>query len=191
MICATGHVGVFDVAGVAAGLKGIPLTSVFRPSPVPALDRLIAGLRTRTGSHVVARKQVMFTLKKVLAEGGAIGLLCDGGGKHSAVIAPFLGTVARTVATPAVLHLASGAPIVVVTVRRTGCMRYRICIHDVIRHAATDDRDRDLREITTRVNEGLSQGIAAAPEQWFWQSRRFRHRPPGEVADAEGMPPLA
>ena len=57
------------------------------------LDRLIANLRTRTGSNVVARKRVMYTLKRILAEHGAIGLLCDGGGKHSAVIAPFLGTV--------------------------------------------------------------------------------------------------
>ena len=190
MICATGHVGVWDVAGVLAGLQGLPLTSVFRPSPVPALDRLIARLRTRTGQNVVARKRVMWTLKKVLADKGAVGLLCDGGGRQSAVVAPFLGTQTRTVATPAVLHLSTGAPIVVVTVQRTGCMRYRLRVHDVISHPPTDDRDRDLQQITTRVNDGLSRGIAEAPEQWFWQSRRFRHRPPGETPTPDGLPPL-
>ena len=191
LICATGHVGVWDVAGHAAGLLGIQLTSVFRPSPLPALNRLIANSRTTTGQTVVARKNVMWTLKKVLAEKEAIGLLCDGGGKHSSVVAPFLGTPARTVATPALLHLATGAPIAVVAVLRTGRSRYKVRVYDVIRHTPSEDRDADLVAITTRINAGLSKAIAEAPEQWFWQSRRFRHRPPGEVAGPDGLPPLA
>lgn len=191
LICATGHVGVWDVAGHGAGLLGLPITSVFRPSPLPALNRLIARLRTTTGQTVVARKNVMWTLKKVLADRELIGILCDGGGKHSSVVAPFLGTPARTVATPALLHLLTGAPIAVVGVLRTGRMRYRVRVYDMIHHAPTADREADLVAITTRVNAGLSQAIAEAPEQWFWQSRRFRHRPPGEVPGPDGLPPLA
>ncbi len=190
LICATGHVGVWDVAGTAAGLLGMPITSVFRPSPLPALNRLIERLRTRTGQTVVARKNVMWTLRKVLAERGVVGILADGGGKHSSVVAPFLGTDSRTVATPAVLHLLTGAPIAVLAVLRTGPMRYRLRVYDVVQHAASGDRERDLVAITTRVNRGLGQAIAEAPEQWFWQSRRFRHRPPGEVAGPDGLPPL-
>ena len=48
-----------------------------------------------------------------------------------------------------------------------------------------------LLAITTRINRALGRGIAEAPEQWFWQSRRFRHRPPGEVPGPDGLPPLA
>lgn len=191
LICATGHVGVWDVAGHGAGLLGLPITSVFRPSPLPALNRLIARLRTTTGQTVVARKNVMWTLKGVLADRELIGILCDGGGKHSSVVAPFLGTPARTVATPALLHLLTGAPIAVVGVLRTGRMRYRVRVYDMIHHPPTADREADLVAITTRVNAGLSQAIAEAPEQWFWQSRRFRHRPPGEVPGPDGLPPLA
>ena len=191
LIFATGHMGVWDVAGHAAGLLGLPITSVFRPSPIPALNRLIARMRTTTGQTVVARKNVMRTLKEALARKTTVGLLCDGGGKHSSVVAPFLGTVARSVATPALLHLVSGAPIAVVAARRTGKMRYRIRLYDVIRDANTGDRHKDLVAITTRVNDGLSRAIAESPEQWFWQSRRFRHRPPGEVPGPDGLPPLA
>lgn len=191
MIFATGHMGVWDVSGHAAGLLGLPLTSVFRPSPLPALNRLIARLRTGTGQTVVARKNVLWTLKKVLADKEVIGLLSDGGGKHSSVVAPFLGTPARTVATPALLHLVTGAPVVVVAVIRTGRMQYRLRVFDVIRHPPGADRDADLVAITTRINRALSQAVVEAPEQWFWQSRRFRHRPPGEIAGADGLPPLA
>ncbi len=190
VIFATGHVGVWDVSGHVAGLLGLPITSVFRPSPLPALDRLIEHLRTGTGQTVVARKKVMWTLKKVLESNEVIGLLADGGGKHSAVVAPFLGTSSRTVATPALLHLATGAPIAVVAVLRTGQMRYKLRVFDVIRDADTGDRDRDLMTITSRVNRALGQGIVEAPEQWFWQSRRFRHRPEDEQTGPDGLPPV-
>lgn len=190
VIFATGHVGVWDVSGYVAGLLGLPITSVFRPSPLPALNRLIERLRTTTGQTVVARKKVMYTLKRCLEGKHVIGVLADGGGKHSAVIAPFLGASARTVATPALLHLATGAPIAVVAVLRTGRMRYRLRLYDVIREAATGERQRDLVAITTRVNKALGEAIREAPEQWFWQSRRFRHRPPEERPGADGLPPV-
>lgn len=190
LIFATGHIGVWDVSGWAAGLLGLPLTSVFRPSPLPALNRLIERLRTGSGQTVVARKNVLRTLLRVLGDKQVVGILADGGGKHSAVEAPFLGTAARTVASPALLHLATGAPIAVVAVLRRGPMRYQLRVFDVIRDAGTGDRDADMLAITTRVNRALSQGIAEAPEQWFWQSRRFRHRPAGEVPGPDGLPPL-
>ena len=191
LIFATGHLGVWDVSGYAAGLLGLPLISVFRPSPLPALNRLIERLRTGSGQTVVARKNVLRTLLRALADKQVVGILADGGGKHSAVEAPFLGTNSRTVASPALLHLATGAPIAVVAVHRLGRMRYRLRVFDVIENASTGDRDADMLAITARINRGLTQGIAEAPEQWFWQSRRFRHRPPGEVPGPDGLPPLA
>jgi len=191
LIFATGHVGVWDISGVVGAMLGLPLTSVFRPSPIPGINRLISDMRTRTGQKVVARKNVMFTLKKVLANKEAIGILADGGGKHSAVVAPFLGTAARSVATPALLHLATGAPIAVVALIRIGRMRYRLRLLDIIKDADTGNREQDLVAITTRCNRALGEAIQEAPEQWFWQSRRFRHRPPGEVPGPDGLPPLA
>lgn len=190
LIFVTGHVGVWDVAGYVAGILGLPIMSVYRPSPIAALDRWIAEQRSRTGQTVVARKNVLWTLKKALGERLVIGILADSGGKHAAVFTPFLGTMASTVATPAILHLATGAPIAVVTALRTGRMRWRLHVHDIIRQQPTEDRDADTLAITTRINAGLTQGIALAPEQWFWQSRRFRHRPPGEIQDPDGLPPV-
>ena len=61
---------------------------------------------------------------------------------------------------------------------------------DIIKDADTGDREQDLIAITTRCNRALGEGIKEAPEQWFWQSRRFRHRPPGEVPDEQGLPPI-
>lgn len=190
IVFATAHIGVWDVAGYAAGLLGLPITSVFRPSPFPALDRVVSDLRTGTGQTVVAKRNVLWTLKKALARKETVGILCDSGTRGSDDFPPFLGTPAATVATPALLHLATGAPIAVVTVQRTARFRFRLRVWDVIRHAPTDDRRADVAAILQRINAGLTRGVAAAPEQWFWQSRRFKHRPPGEVTDPDGLPPV-
>jgi KDO2-lipid IV(A) lauroyltransferase len=190
VIVATGHVGMWDVPGHAAGLLGIPLTSVYRPSPIPAVDRLIARLRGTTGQNLVLRRGAIWPLKRALADARMLGLVVDGGGKGGRLFAPFLGTLASGHPTPALLQLATGAPIAVLSCPRTGRGRFRMRIHDVIRHAATGDRDADLLAITTRINDGLSRAILEHPEQWFWQGNRFRHRPPGEVPGPDGLPPL-
>ena len=191
IIWATAHIGVWDVAGYASGLLGMKITSVFRPSQIHALDILISSLRTGSGQTVVAKWNVLRTLKQVVERGESIGLLVDSAGNHGTVFPPFLGTRAATVSTPAVLHLTTGAPIVVIVALRTGRFRFRLRVMDVIRKTASPDRDADVALILGRINLGLSKAIAEAPEQWFWQSRRFKHRPAAELPGNDGLPPTA
>jgi KDO2-lipid IV(A) lauroyltransferase len=191
VIVATGHIGMWDVLGHAAGLVGVPLTSVYRPSYVPALDRAIEKLRSGTGQALLLREGAMVPLKQALAEGQMLGLLVDGGGKGSRTFAPFLGTAAATTPSPALLHLVSGAPVAVITCERKGRLRFRVRVWDIVRDGRTGDRRADQQAITARLNRALSAAILAAPEQWFWQNNRFRHRPPGEVPGPDGLPPLA
>lgn len=191
IVFATAHVGVFDVAGYTAGLVGLPITSVFRPSPVPGIDAAIQRLRQGSGQTVAAKKNVLWTLRKALQHGETVGLLCDSSSKKGEAYPPFLGTPAATVASPALLHLATGAPIAVVTAQRTGRFRFWIRVWDVIRQPPGTNRDADVQAILGRINLALTRAVAEAPEQWFWQSRRFKHRPPGEVPGPDGLPPVA
>ncbi len=191
IVWATAHIGVWDVAGYVCALVGIPITSVFRPSPVPGVDAVITRLRSGSGQTVVAKHNVLWTLRRALARKESIGLLCDSAGRRGDSFPPFLGTRAATVATPALLHLSTGAPIAVVTAMRTGRFRFAMRVWDVIRCEPTGDRDADVGRILARINAGLSRAVAAAPEQWFWQGRRFKHRPADETPGPDGLPPIA
>lgn len=171
IIWATAHIGVWDVAGYASGLLGMKITSVFRPSQIHALDILISSLRTGSGQTVVAKWNVLRTLKQVVERGESIGLLVDSAGNHGTVFPPFLGTRAATVSTPAVLHLTTGAPIVVIVALRTGRFRFRLRVMDVIRKTASPDRDADVALILGRINLGLSK-----------QSQRRRSNGSGRAA---------
>jgi KDO2-lipid IV(A) lauroyltransferase len=189
IVWATAHIGVWDVAGYVCALMGIPITSVFRPSPIPGVDRVISDLRTGSGQVVVAKQNVVGTLRRALQRKESIGLLCDSSGRRGDGYPPFLGTPAATVGTPALLSLSSGAPIAVVTSMRTGKFRFSMRVWDVIRPEPSGDREQDVQRILLRINTALGRAVVEHQEQWFWQGRRFKHRPPGENPGADGLPP--
>jgi KDO2-lipid IV(A) lauroyltransferase len=109
--------------------------------------------------------------------------------REEPLFVPFLGTVAATGSTAARLHRLTGAPLVVVTCQRTGVGRFRYHVWKIIRHTPTEDREADLLAITREMYEGLSRAVRSYPDQWFWGSRRFLTRPPGEVPGPDGLPP--
>lgn len=191
LVFVTGHVGVWDVAGYMPTMFDIPITSVFRPSPVPGIDELLSELRTGSGQTVVAKKNVIWTLRRALGRGEAVGILCDSATRYAEHHPPFLGTRAATISTPALLSLAAKAPVVVATAQRKSRFKFTLRVWDIIRPEPSEDRQADVLAILTRINRGLSQAVAEDPEQWLWQSRRFKRRPPGETAGPGGLPPTA
>lgn len=190
VIIATGHIGSFDSGGYALAVAGLRITSVYRPSPVPAIDRAILAQRSAAGQRLIPRKGAMRGLQAAIQEGQMVALVVDGGSRGSSVFTPFLGTLAGSTASPAVLQLHTGAPIVVVSCERTGPLRYRMRVWDVIRAEPVSDRDAAVVALTARINEGLGRAIAACPEQWFWHGNRWSHRPSGEQPGPDGLPPL-
>ena len=190
LICVTGHIGVPEYCAHLAGLRGFPLTGVFAPSPVAALNRIAERIRSASGTRVVSHRGVLWSLKKALDRGESVGIAADTSNKETAVHAPFLGTLAATSATPGLLHLTTGRPIAVCTMARVGRMRFRLRVWDVFTLEATGDRDADVQRIAERINDGLSRAILEHPAQWFWHSRRYRRRPEGEVPTPDGIPPV-
>ena len=105
---------------------------------------------------------------------------------------PFLGTLAATTPSVAFLQRVTGAPIVVASVHRIGRERWRCHVWRVIRFDPTRDAEgARARGHGRAVSEALSRAILAYPEQWFWGSRRFLTRPPGEQPGPDGLPPRA
>ena len=188
-IFVTGHIGCFELCGHLAGVYGYPLRSVMRPIPLKPVDDLIGRIRRHAGQLPLSKVGVVRPLKRALEENLPVGIVGDENTKSRAIHAPFLGTAAATTRTPALLHRWTKAPIVVVTCERLGRERYKIRVWDVIEHDATDDEAADHQRTTRRINDGLTRAILESPKQWFWETRRFRSRPKGEVRGDDRLPP--
>ncbi len=191
LVCVTGHLGVWELCGHVPSLLGVPVTVVARPTGIAPLDEVITDIRSAGGQRVLSKRKVLLPLKTAVQRGEPVGFLADEDSREAAVFVPFLGTLAASNTAAAFLQRVSGAPIAVVSCHRTGRERYRYHVWRVIRPETTDDRNADLARVTAQINEALSRAILAYPEQWFWGSRRFLTRPPGELADEDGLPPRA
>lgn len=194
VICASGHIGIWELGGHVTALSGLPTVAVSRPAKNPALAAGLAKMRTAGGQRLLTKWGVLFPLHKALSRGEMIGIAADENAATQSTFAPFLGTLAATSTTPALLARRAGAPIAVVTCNRVGRGRYRLHVWDVIRVPKSRGSDPAPAgpaddEIAHRLNAALSRAIAAYPEQWLWGSRRFATRPDGEAAGPDGLPP--
>jgi len=192
LVCVSGHVGVWELLGHAASVRGLPVTVVVRRSGTRALDALLMRLRTSGGQRCVAQRGGLAALRSALARGEIAGLLADEDAGRGRLFAPFLGTLAATSSAAAWLQRRSGAPIAVLSCERTTRERYRIRLWRVIEPGREREvRPASRRRVTAELNAALGAAIRAAPAQWLWGTRRFATRPPRERAGADGLPPRA
>ncbi len=190
VIGVTGHVGCFELGGFIAPLSGVPSSGIYNDSPFEPVTRFLSEIRGCRGLQILKREGATRSMIRSLQQGLNVGFAVDTLTKQGGVFAPFLGTLASTNKTAALLHLKTGAPIIVHTTTRVGRFRFKFKAWDVIEHTKTDDKHADALAIMTRINNALSRAILECPEQWFWHSRRFRYRPPGETMLPNQLPPL-
>ena len=190
ILAPSGHLGIYEIMPHLVALHGHTLLSPYRPSPIPIVTDIINELRvTADGAHLTELKGAVRHMLRALQKGEILGLVSDVSSKSSEVFAPFLGTMAATNSTAGVLHIKTGAPVVIASAHRTARQHYKLHIWEVIESYDTGDRRADVKHITERVNACLTQAIVTYPEQWFWDSRRFRNRPADEDLDPDGLPP--
>jgi KDO2-lipid IV(A) lauroyltransferase len=88
---------------------------------------------------------------------------------------------AATFRGPALFALRTGAPLFLgVALRRSRHpQRYRIVLEEV-RVEPSGDLERDVERLTAAHADALARWVRAAPEQYFWQHRRWKTRPAQE-----------
>lgn len=186
-----GHVGVFTLLGHIGGAMGLPLHTVSRPNHNPHLQRVLRDRQEIAGQRNVDNHGIARELLGLLGRGEMVGILIDEDAKGSSLFLPFFGTLASVNPSIARFHLMTGAPIVVLTVHRVGRGRYRLAIQGVVRHegGGRATREQDQRLVMESITRLIERSIRVYPEQWFWNSRRWRTRPPGEAPGPGGIPP--
>jgi KDO2-lipid IV(A) lauroyltransferase len=177
------HQGSFELAMRAMPTVGIPITVIGRPLGNRLLRDEIKRQRESTGSELLAHRNILPELIRVLRKGRAIAALNDQYARRSrGVFVPFLGVRASTSLGPALLAVRTGAPLVPARCIRVGPDRHRLEILPALETPDTGDRRKDAELLTARGNAALEEFIRACPEQWMWSHRRFRHSPdlPGD-----------
>lgn len=176
-LLATPHLGSWEMAGhFGAARWGI--TNLYRPPRMAAMDRLIREGRQRAGAQLATTDaKGVRQLYETLSRGGVVGILPDQDPGRSGVFAPFFGVPASSMVLLGRLARKTGAAVFFCYCERLpGTAGYRMHFHP----APPGVDSEDPVTAATAMNLGVEGCVRACPEQYQWNYRRFRNRPPGE-----------
>lgn len=178
LIVLSPHLGSWEFAGLTMALKG-PMTSLYRPPRLTAIDGLMRRGRASTGAELVPTDASgVRALMQALRAGGIVGILPDQEpGAGTGVFAPFFGIPAYTMTLVSRLAGKRNVPVIIAVAERLPRGRgYRMHYRPVPAEVA----DRDTAYATTVLNAAVEAIVRELPEQYLWSYERFGKRPEGE-----------
>ena len=170
------HLHTAELAGRFLALEQ-PIAIVYRPQNDVVAETVANGCRSRYYSDLIQHRDMRGVLR-ALAKNRVVWYApdIDAGSKRS-VFAPFFGVPAASLTATSRLAKVSGAPVV-------PCFYYRRADgsgYDIEVGPALDQfPSGEVLDDTVRVNRLIEGAVRRVPEQYFWQHRRFKSRPPGE-----------
>jgi KDO2-lipid IV(A) lauroyltransferase len=177
VLCVTGHFGNWEMAGYTLGLFGFRSHAIARPLDNPYLDRFLRAFRERTGQKLLAKHGDLDNMEKLLQEGGILATLGDQDAGPRGLFVDFFGRPASTHKAIALLALEHKVPILISGMPRLDGKLVLWSV-DVIYPEDYDKSPDPIRAITQRFTADLETLIRAAPEQYFWVHRRWKHAAP-------------
>jgi len=173
-IFVSAHLGNWEVSGhVISFWKG--LVAVARTMNNPYSQAFMLRRNPRMHMEIIAKHSAdRMSLIRPLKAGRMLGLVADQHAASHGVTADFFGHPAKTVTSPARLHLATRCPIVCGYCVRTGPMKFKMRASEPLMYEKTADHDSDILRITSDLNKRLEAFIRMYPEQYLWAHRRWR-----------------
>ncbi|MEI7437524.1 MAG: hypothetical protein WCL16_12045, partial [bacterium] len=168
LILATGHIGNWEVAGLAVGrLK--PVVGLMRPLSNPYVDAMVQRLLPPDGFRIVPKHSPdIGRFPEYLRQGNVLALMIDQFAGDRGMSVPFFGQPAQTHTAIALLHLVTHAPLVFGWCCRTGPLQFEIRASDPIITVRTGRKQDDVRAVLSQLNAELERAIREAPEQYMW-----------------------
>jgi len=181
-ILVSGHLGNWELAGASITARGTPMDAVAKGMANQRFGADLVASRERLGMRIVDMSKAYRVCLRTLQAGGVVGLVADQNARENSVFVPFFGKLAATFPGPALFALRTGAPIFVgACLREPGYpSRYRVWMRR-LDPEPTGDLDEDVRRLTQAHTAVLEEAVRQAPEQYFWQHKRWKTRPPGEA----------
>jgi Kdo2-lipid IVA lauroyltransferase/acyltransferase len=177
-IVVTGHLGNWEIGGAALAVRGVPVDAVALVQANRLFDRDLVETRARLGVRVITRGAAPKEVLRTLAGRRVAALVADQNARGAGVFVDFFGHPASTFRGPALFSLRTGAPLFLGVALRTSRhpQRYRIVLEEVAIEPS-GDLEADVLALTVAHVGALERWVRRAPDQYFWQHKRWKTRP--------------
>ena len=173
------HLGNWELAGLFFSSR-YKMAALYSPPNMAEFEDYMIKVRGRLGSELVrGDRRGLARLASILREGGVAGILPDQSPRGAGnAFAPFFGMEVKTMTLVAKLMQRTGAKVLITYAERlNNAEGFRI----VVRETEPDMDSKDPVQATTALNLSIEHCIRKIPEQYQWEYKRLRHRPPGEI----------
>src|SRR5262249_28678278 len=141
------------------------------------LDQTINAIRCRSGTKVVYKNKAANSILRALKHNEMVGILLDQNTSKNPAFVNFFGHPAGTTKAIAAFALATGAPILPAFCLPLPDGRYRLQCGPEIEYQETEDREKDILELTQRCTAVIEDQVRKTPQFWLWLHQRWKHRP--------------
>jgi KDO2-lipid IV(A) lauroyltransferase len=181
VVLMTGHLGNWEFCAAGFTARGIALDAVAKSMANSQFGAALIEARERTGMGVIDVDDAPRRVLRSLRAGRVVAMLADQNAHRSGVFVPFFGKLASTARGPAVFALRTGAPMFLgIPLRNPGWKQEYTVELRRIEFQPSGQLDTDVLALTAVHTEALEQAIGEAPEQYFWQHKRWKKHPEGE-----------
>lgn len=176
IILITPHMGCWELAGLYLGCE-LPVTILYRPPKLQALDALMRKARQKTGASLATTDlSGIKIILKALKKGHSTGLLPDQNPEdfNSGVYAPFFGIPVNTITLISRLASKTNASVVIGYAERlTNGKGFHLRIHRAVEEISSSDP----LVSATALNKTIETYIHENPAQYQWSYKRFKKLP--------------
>jgi KDO2-lipid IV(A) lauroyltransferase len=157
--------------------KKLNIAALYQEHKNPLVNYLIAKRRNKYLQAAIGRNQLKQLLRHLQAKTPVWYAPDQDYGRAQSVFAPFFNIQAATTSTTARLAKKYSLAIIpTIYYRLAGTGKYVIEFLPKLEQATAIDPIN----CATQINKVFAQAIEQHPEQYLWQHRRFKTRPPGE-----------
>jgi KDO2-lipid IV(A) lauroyltransferase len=176
VVVVTGHFGNWEVAATGVVARGLALDVVIQKQGNPLFDRALVRQRERHGMRVIYKSKAPREALTALREGRVVAFVSDQDARRKGVFVPFFGRPASTPRGPGVMAVRTGSPIFLGYAIRGKDGAYVAGVEEIV-VSRDGDVDTVVERLTAAYTARLEQLIRQAPEQYFWQHRRWKTAP--------------
>lgn len=187
VVVVSAHLGNWEIGAAALAVRSIPVDVIAFRQKNPLFDHDLVSSRRRLGVGVIVKGDAARTAFESLRSGRVVATAADQNIRHRGVFVDYFGTPAATPKGPALFALRTGAPIFLgIALRQPGARAsYRVVLTRVPTERDHGERT-NVQSITERYTALLESYVRRTPEQYLWQHRRWKTRPPEVDADESG-----
>ncbi len=176
IILTTFHLGNWHIMGKKLVKMGYSISNIIKKQNNPFMFDMEVEHMKEVGMDTITLQNTPKNILEAFNEKKVVEFLIDQDAGENGIFLDFFGLKASTVTGPAVFGSKLNIPILLAVDIREKFFKHKIFI-EKIEVESSENKEENVKNIMSRLNEKVEKYIAKNPEQYFWFHRRWFTRP--------------